>query len=133
MGKISFVAALLLCLLAFASADTFTVTVTEDDMANPQSCQQQIQRQRLNNCRSHHYYGDELSMVTDDNEINQGQQYFQKCCQELRSIDTQCRCPAIRRMVTQERGSQGEEAQQMLGRSRYLPHMCKIQPTQCSF
>lgn len=84
--------------------------------------------------RSREYYGDELSMVTDeDREINQGQEHLQQCCQELRNIDTQCRCPALSRMVTQERGSQGEEAQRMLGKARYIPRMCNIQPTQCSF
>ncbi|XP_059283199.1 2S sulfur-rich seed storage protein 2-like isoform X1 [Lycium ferocissimum] len=137
MAKISLVAALLLCLLAVATANTFTVTVKEDDMENQgsQRCQEQIQRQRLNHCRmylsrSRQY---ELSMVTDDDESNQAQEHLQQCCQELRNMDTQCRCQALRRMVSQEQGTQGHQAERMLGRARYLPRMCNIQPTQCRF
>ncbi|XP_049386698.1 2S sulfur-rich seed storage protein 1-like [Solanum stenotomum] len=141
MGKISLVAALLLCLLAFANANTFSVTVavTEDNIDNPQSCQEQIQSQKLNHCRmyisrSHQHFNDELSMVTDDDhEINQAQEHLQQCCQELRNMDTQCRCPALKKMVMQDCGRQGEEAQRMLGKARYIPRMCNIQPTQCSF
>ncbi|XP_016453453.1 2S sulfur-rich seed storage protein 2-like [Nicotiana tabacum] len=142
MAKLSVVAALLLCLLAVASANTFTVTttVTEDDIENQgsQRCQEQIQRQRLNYCRmylsrSRQYYGDELSMMTDDKESNQGQEHLQQCCQELRNMDTQCRCEALRRMVTQQRGGRGQDAERMSERARYLPRMCNIQPTQCRF
>ncbi|MCD7450954.1 hypothetical protein HAX54_009102 [Datura stramonium] len=138
MGKnisVAAAAALVLCLLAVASANTFTVTVTEEE-DNPQRCQEQIQ---LNHCRMYlsgrrQYYGDELSMVTDEDEINQGQEHLQQCCQELRNIDTQCRCPALKRLVTQARGSaQSQEAERMLGRARYLPRMCNIQPIQCRF
>ncbi|XP_059282658.1 2S seed storage albumin protein-like [Lycium ferocissimum] len=136
MAKLSLAAALLLCLLAVASANSFTITVTEDDIDNPsQSCQEQIQRQRLNHCRmylsrSRQY---ELSMVTDDDKSNQAQEHLQQCCQEMRNMDTQCRCQALRRMVSQERGTQGQQAERMLGRARYLPRMCNIQPTQCHF
>ncbi|KAJ8542928.1 hypothetical protein K7X08_005451 [Anisodus acutangulus] len=140
MAKISLAVTLLLCLLAVASANSFTITVSEDDIENQgsQRCQEQIQRQRLNHCRmylsrSHQYNGDELSMVTNDDESNQAQEHLQQCCQELRNMDTQCRCQALRRMVSQERGTQGQQAERMLGRARYLPRMCNIQPTQCQF
>ncbi|OIT39081.1 PREDICTED: 2S sulfur-rich seed storage protein 1-like [Nicotiana attenuata] len=140
MGKLSLAATLLLCLLVVASANTVTATATEDEYENQgsQRCQEQIQRQRLNHCRmylsrSRQYYGDDLSMVTDDDESNQGQQFLQQCCQELRNMDTQCRCEALRRMMMQERGSRGQESERMMGRARYLPRMCNIQPTQCRF
>ncbi|KAK4714861.1 hypothetical protein R3W88_020768 [Solanum pinnatisectum] len=140
MGKISLVAALLLCLLAFANANRFSVTVTEDDIENPQSCQEQMQSHRLNHCRmyvsrSHQYYNDNLSMVTDDDhEINQTQEHLQQCCQELRNMDTQCRCPALKKMVIQDCGSgQCQESTRLFGKARYIPHMCNLQPTRCSF
>nr|XP_009617265.1 2S sulfur-rich seed storage protein 2-like [Nicotiana tomentosiformis] len=141
MRKLSLAAALLLCLLVVASANTITATATEGEYENQgsQRCQEQIQRQRLNHCRmylsrSRQYYGDELSMVTDDDERNQGQEHLQQCCQELRNMDTQCRCEALRRMMMQERGSRGQESEQILmERARYLPRMCNIQPTQCRF
>ncbi|PHU26005.1 hypothetical protein BC332_04337 [Capsicum chinense] len=134
MGKISLVAALLLCLLTFASANTCI-----DNIDNPPSCQEQMQSQRLNHCRMYlsrnlQYYGDELSMVTDNDEINPPIEVCrQDCCQELRDIDTQCRCPALLKMVMQEPGTQGQEAEPMLGKARYLPRICNIQPTQCDF
>ncbi|PHU25999.1 hypothetical protein BC332_04331 [Capsicum chinense] len=84
--------------------------------------------------RSHQQYGDELSMVTDDDEINPPIEVcLQHCCQELRDIDTQRRCLALMRMMMQERGTQGQEAEPMLGKARYLPRICNIQPTQCHF
>ncbi|XP_055823251.1 2S seed storage protein-like [Solanum dulcamara] len=113
MGKISLVAAIglsfMLCLLAVtANKFTVTVTATEDDIENQesQSCQEQIQGHRLNHCRmllprSGQYYGDGLSMVTEDDEMhNQGQEHLQQCCQELRNIVTKCRCPALKTIVT---------------------------------
>ncbi|KAF3671299.1 putative ABC transporter B family member 18-like [Capsicum annuum] len=84
--------------------------------------------------RNLQYYGDELTMVTDNDEINPPIEVCrQHCCQELRDIDTQCRCPALLKMVMQEPGTQGQEAEPMLGKARYLPRICNIQPTQCDF
>nr|XP_009784996.1 PREDICTED: 2S sulfur-rich seed storage protein 2-like [Nicotiana sylvestris]XP_016506581.1 PREDICTED: 2S sulfur-rich seed storage protein 2-like [Nicotiana tabacum] len=151
MGKLSLVASLLLCLLVVASANTATSTEDEHENQGSQRCQEQIQRQRLNHCRiimtmlenkrymylsrSRQYYGDELSMVRDDDESNQGQQHLQQCCQELRNMDTQCRCEALRRRrrMMQERGSRGQESERIMERARYLPRTCNIQPTQCRF
>ncbi|KAH0654143.1 hypothetical protein KY289_031821 [Solanum tuberosum] len=128
MGKISLVAVLLLCLLAFANANTFSVTVavTEDDIDNPQSCQEQIQSQKLNHCRML-LSRKELSMVTkDDHEMRNQQEHLQQCCQELRNIDTKCRCPALKTMVTRV-------PELMSQRARSLPRACNIEPTECYF
>ncbi|KAK6785562.1 hypothetical protein RDI58_019017 [Solanum bulbocastanum] len=126
MGKISLVAALLLCLLAFANANRFSVTVTEDDIENPQSCQEQMQSHRLNHCRML-LSRKELSMVTDDDdEMRNQQEHLQQCCQELRNIDTKCRCPALKTMVTRE-------PELMSQRARSLPRACNIEPTECYF
>nr|XP_016490160.1 PREDICTED: 2S sulfur-rich seed storage protein 2-like [Nicotiana tabacum] len=143
MAKLTVVAALLLCLVAVASANRFTATTTvmEDDVVENQGsqrCQEQMQRQRLNHCRMYlsrggQLYGEELSMVTDDDESNQEQEHLQQCCEQLRNFDTQCRCEALRRMMMQERGSRGQESERMMERARYLPRMCNMRPTECRF
>uniref|UniRef100_M0ZKI9 2S albumin n=2 Tax=Solanum tuberosum TaxID=4113 RepID=M0ZKI9_SOLTU len=69
----------------------------------------------------------ELSMVTkDDHEMRNQQEHLQQCCQELRNIDTKCRCPALKMMVTRE-------PELMSQRARSLPRACNIEPTECYF
>ncbi|XP_015080670.1 2S sulfur-rich seed storage protein 2-like [Solanum pennellii] len=130
MGKISLAALLLFFWLAVTTANMFTVTdsVTEDDIENQgsRSCQEQIHTHRLNHCRML-LSRNELSMVTeDDDEIRNQQEHLQQCCQELRNIDTHCRCLALKTMVTRE-------PELMSQRARSLPRACNIEPTECYF
>ncbi len=76
------------------------------------ACQRFIRRQTTRGPR----LDDELLLDDEDEENQQqqrGQQDFQICCQQLRNIDPQCRCPVLRRAVRiQQQRTQGQQGQQ---------------------
>ncbi|KAK3021277.1 hypothetical protein RJ639_047268 [Escallonia herrerae] len=147
MAKLTILAAALLALLALAEASTYrtTITTTTIEEENPhhggsrQRCREQFQQQQqLRHCQMYMRQGSPydaglaLAMVTGVNP--QQQQHLRECCQQLRNIDEQCRCEAIRQMVRQQQmggGSQQEQIQEMAQKAQYLPRRCNMEPQQC--
>ncbi|KAK3024301.1 hypothetical protein RJ639_043163 [Escallonia herrerae] len=145
MAKLTILAAALLALLALAEASTYrtTITTTTIEEENPrgggsrQRCQEQFQQQ-LRHCQMYMRQGSPydaglaLAMVVGVNP--QQQQHLRECCQQLRNIDEECRCEAIRQMVRQQQmggGSQQEQMQGMAQKAQYLPRRCNMEPQQC--
>ncbi|XP_021906580.1 sweet protein mabinlin-2-like [Carica papaya] len=146
----------LFMLLAKASSFDLQYEFEEDEenqrRPQQQRCQQEfVRHQRLRACqrfiRRQTSRGPRLEdelVVDDEDEENQqqqrGQQDFQICCQQLRNIDPQCRCPVLRRAVriqqqrTQgQQGRPGQQVQQQVRRmhriASNIPNMCQLQPS----
>ncbi|KAG8376720.1 hypothetical protein BUALT_Bualt09G0093200 [Buddleja alternifolia] len=150
--NLALTAVLLAALVALATATTYTTTVTtttfDDSEENPresQQCRQQVQGRQFQSCqryltsrRSGGGQEVELLEMTTDNPRQQEeeQQHLRQCCQQLRNVDQQCRCEAIRHAVrqTQQGGGsyQGEQMQQVYQKARSLPQRCNMRsPRQC--
>ncbi|KAI3471819.1 hypothetical protein Pfo_028472 [Paulownia fortunei] len=151
--KVALAVALLVVLVALARATTYTTTVTTtavDDEANPgqyQECRQQLQGRRFRSCqrylsqRSGPYNGEEeeeeiLEMSTGNpGQQEQQQQYLRECCQQLKDVNEECRCEAIKHAVRQlqQEGGRGqtEQSQQVYQRASSLPRKCNMRPQQC--
>ncbi|KAK2984810.1 hypothetical protein RJ640_004635 [Escallonia rubra] len=147
MAKLTILAAALLALLALAEASTYrtTITTTTIEEENPRGsgsqerCRRQFQQQQqLRHCqmytRQGRQYDAELALAMVDGVNPQQQQHLRECCQQLRNVDEQCRCQAIREMVRQQQmggGSQQEEMKEMAQKAQYLPRKCNMEPQQC--
>ncbi|XP_021906584.1 sweet protein mabinlin-2-like [Carica papaya] len=139
----------LFLLLAKASTFDLQYDFEEDDenqqQPRPQRCQREFMRhQQLRACqrfiRRQTSQGprleDELALDDEDEENQQqrGRQDFRICCQQLRNIDPQCRCPVLRRAVRiQQQRVQGQQGQQQVRRmhriASNIPNMCQLQPS----
>ncbi|KAL3631932.1 hypothetical protein CASFOL_024916 [Castilleja foliolosa] len=144
--KLTFSVALLVALISLATATSYTTTVTTttfEDEANPgqqQQCQRQLQGRQFRSCQrylSHRSSNEVLEMSTEN--PGQRQQRLQECCDQLRNVNEQCRCEAIRHAVRQLQQQQQEgQGQQQTGQSQKvytrateLPSRCNIRPQQC--
>ncbi|KAL3628286.1 hypothetical protein CASFOL_027332 [Castilleja foliolosa] len=141
--KITLAAALLVALVAVATATSYTTTVTTttfEDEANPgqqQQCQRQLQGRQFRSCQR--YLSQRSSSPYTEEEVieNPGQQQqLQQCCDQLRNVNEQCRCEAIKHAVRQLQ--QQQEGQQQTGqsgqvyqRATELPRKCNMRPQQC--
>ncbi|KAJ0102517.1 hypothetical protein Patl1_04296 [Pistacia atlantica] len=91
-----------LLLVANASIYRTTVDVEEENSSRGQSCQQQFeQQQRFRHfpmCMQQEIKGSQGGrwLSTD---VNQRQQCFRQCCQELKEVDRRCRCQNLEQMV----------------------------------
>ncbi|GFZ06523.1 hypothetical protein Acr_18g0006930 [Actinidia rufa] len=96
-----------------------------------QQCREQIQRQQnLRHCQMYLAQGRdqyEVAMVTDINP--QQQQHLRECCQQLRSMDEECRCDGVRTAVRQQQGQrEREEMGQVMQKAQDLPSKCNLSP-----
>ncbi|XP_057777913.1 2S seed storage albumin protein-like [Salvia miltiorrhiza] len=156
--KAALAAALLVGLVALASASSFTTTVTtvsfEEEANRParQQCRQQLQGREFRSCqryfsqRSSPYEEEEevLEMSTDrEQRSRRHSPQLQECCEQLREMDRyQCGCEAIKHAVQQaqqqQRGSRRyqtgqSESEQIYQKARSLPRMCGLREQQCQF
>ncbi|XP_057506580.1 2S sulfur-rich seed storage protein 1-like [Actinidia eriantha] len=136
MAKLTFLATALVALLAIGSVSahrtTITTTVVEEENPGQQQCREQIQRQQnLRHCQMYLAQGRdqyEVAMVTDRNQ----QQHLRECCQQLRSIDEECRCEGVRMAVRQQQGQrEREEMRQVMQKAQDLPSRCNLSPRRC--
>ncbi|PIN25686.1 hypothetical protein CDL12_01565 [Handroanthus impetiginosus] len=142
--KVTVLAALLVALVALASATTYTTTVTTtavNDEASPeqqQRCLQQLQGRQFRSCqryisqRRSPYEEEVLEMTTED--PRQQEEHLRECCQQLRNVDEQCQCEAIKyvvREVQQEGGSQ--QLRELYERVSELPRRCSLKTQRCEF
>ncbi|PSS16261.1 2S sulfur-rich seed storage protein large chain 2 like [Actinidia chinensis var. chinensis] len=138
MAKLTFLATALVALLAIGSVSahqtTITTTMVEEENPGQQKCREQIQRQQnLRHCQMYLAQGRdqyEVAMVTDRNP--QQQQHLRECCQQLRSIDEECRCEGVRMAVRQQQGQrEREEIRQVMQKAQDLPSRCNLSPHRC--
>ncbi|GFZ06544.1 hypothetical protein Acr_18g0007140 [Actinidia rufa] len=113
MAKLTFLATALVALLAIGSVSahrtTITTTVVEEENPGQQQCREQIQRQNP-----------------------QRQQHLRECCQQLRSIDEECRCKGVRMAMRQQKGQwESEEMRQVMQKAQDLPSRCNLSPCRC--
>ncbi|KAJ0044846.1 hypothetical protein Pint_04242 [Pistacia integerrima] len=129
-----------LLLVANASIYRTTVEVEEENSSRGQSCQKQFeQQQRFRHCQM--YVQKEIKGSQGgrwlSNDVNQREQCFKQCCQELQEVDRRCRCQGLEQMVKhqQQQGQfRGEKIQELYETACELPRMCNIQPMQgCQF
>ncbi|KAL3642685.1 hypothetical protein CASFOL_013500 [Castilleja foliolosa] len=140
--KLTLAAALLVALVAVATATatSYTTTVTPttfEDEANPgqqqQQCQRQLQGRQFGSCQR--YLSQRRSAYPEEEEVIERQQ-LQQCCDQLRNVNDQCRCEAIKRalrQLQQQEGQQqtGQQSQQIYSMATNLPNRCNMRPRQC--
>ncbi|KAF5781580.1 putative bifunctional inhibitor/plant lipid transfer protein/seed storage helical [Helianthus annuus] len=133
----------LAALVAFATAHTTIITTTIEDenpLSEQRQCSQQVQGQRLNQCRMFLQQGQR----GQQHQQQQEQQLLQQCCQELQNIDQQCQCEAVKQVfreaqqqVQQQQGRQSvpfrssQQTQQLKQKAQILPNVCNLQSRRC--
>ncbi|KAM0063477.1 putative bifunctional inhibitor/plant lipid transfer protein/seed storage helical [Helianthus debilis subsp. tardiflorus] len=134
----------LAALVAFATAHTTIITTTIEDenpLSEQRQCSQQVQGQRLNQCRMFLQQG---QRGQQHQQQQQEQQLLQQCCQELQNIDPQCQCEAVKQVfreaqqqVQQQQGPQSvpfvhsQQAQRLKQKAQILPNVCNLQSRRC--
>lgn len=130
-------ALLLVALVAIAEAITYTTittTTTDEEAAiNPRvcggertQCQQEIPMQKMSHCRMYIQSQESMRMAVNSRGM---EQHFRQCCQQLRDIDRECRCDAIKMVMQQQRTGEMEE---MMRKAMELPQRCGVDvPRQC--
>ncbi|ONK74737.1 uncharacterized protein A4U43_C03F9680 [Asparagus officinalis] len=133
---------LFLLLALAASAAAFT---SEED-ASESTCTREMRRHPLDKyCRSFVKQGrrggsqGEIMMV-DDEDDDDGEGAPEECCNQLRRVKEECRCPAVRRMtreIMQQEGKgsveecRGGRCGEMMMRGMFLPAICGMEPRTC--
>ncbi|KAI3675548.1 hypothetical protein L1987_85170 [Smallanthus sonchifolius] len=136
MAKLVALALAFAALVVFATAHTTIVTTTIEDenpVSRQRQCSQRLQGQRFNQCRMYLQQGQ--SPFEDNRQWGQQQQGIQQCCQELRNVEDQCQCEAVKKVfrdVQQQQGHFGsQQTQQLKQRAQMLPNQCNLQSRQC--
>ncbi|KAL6507730.1 hypothetical protein OROGR_023925 [Orobanche gracilis] len=148
--NITLAAALLVALVAMASATTYTTTVTTttfEEEGNPgqqQQCQRQLQGRQFRSCQRYLSSQKSRPYTEEDEDVlqmmgtgnrGQRQQSLQECCHQLKNVDEQCRCEAIRCTVRQMQQKEGQqqigESQQVYQKAMDLPRKCNMRPQHC--
>jgi len=139
MAKLIVLAFTIATLLAIASAHRTIVTTTiEEDDINPssqrqQQCSRHLQGQQLRQCQTH-------LQQPDQTPFQQQQQTLQQCCQELRNVDQQCQCNAVKKIFAEVQQQQQQQQQQqetgpfgsqqiqrLKQKAENLPNQCNLQ------
>ncbi|XP_073017314.1 2S seed storage albumin protein-like [Primulina eburnea] len=147
--NLSLASILLVAMQSLATANTYTTTITttiDDETNRPghQQCQQQLQGHRFRSCQRYLQQGRGGGLYDDSEDsdlvpaLNRPEQResLMQCCEELRNVNEQCRCEAIKQALREQQqeggGYQGEEFQKVYERARDLPRMCQMRrPQQC--
>ncbi|XP_024980428.1 2S seed storage protein-like [Cynara cardunculus var. scolymus] len=145
MAKLIVLAFTIATLLAFASAHRTIITTTiEDDTfdintsSRKDQCMQHLQSQQLQQCQRYLQQPNQSPFGLPN---PQQQQALQQCCQELRNIDEQCACKAVKQAfgeVQQQQQQQQQQAgpfgsqqtQQLKQKAENLPNVCNVQTRQ---
>ncbi|GAA0174714.1 hypothetical protein LIER_28047 [Lithospermum erythrorhizon] len=145
MAKLAILAVVLVAVVAIAEATTtITTTVIEESLdENPQGrrqsqhgqCSQQLQGKGFTHCLNYLTQGGR-SRGRGRVYSNPQQAHLQECCEQLESVDEDCRCAAIQKVLQrsqQERRSyQGQDMQEMMRTAQELPRQCQWnEPQQC--
>lgn len=138
MAKQTNIAALLLVLLGLAAAVTTTMTTTtmeeKENTGKFPQCRQQVEGRDFRYCqmflmqRTTYNDGTLLNMVVTSSNRREQPIFKKKCCEQLRGINSQCVCDAVRHMVKQQKG---EKTVKMKKKASMLPRMCNIRKQPC--
>ncbi|KAL3647471.1 hypothetical protein CASFOL_008439 [Castilleja foliolosa] len=134
MAKLAAFIAIIAALIALSTATTYTTTTTIVTEINPeQSCQTEIQKMPLTNCKKY------LAILSRSYEpsflrsevANPGQyteQYLEECCNEMKRVSSPCRGDAVRRVMMEMRAMWGKEEMQemMMKKARTIPQKCDL-------
>ncbi|KAF5781088.1 putative bifunctional inhibitor/plant lipid transfer protein/seed storage helical [Helianthus annuus] len=144
MAKITLLLLALAALVALATAHTTIITTTIDDenpISEQRQCRQQVQGQRLNQCRMFLQQGQRGQQHQQQQHQQQEQQLLQQCCQELQNIEGQCQCEAVKQVVRDAQRQQqqrprmpfqgSQQSQQLKQRAQILPNVCNLQSRRC--
>ncbi|PIN03469.1 hypothetical protein CDL12_24013 [Handroanthus impetiginosus] len=134
--SLALAAALLVALIALAGATRYSTTVITtavDDEPSPgqfQQCLQQIQGRQFRSCQR---YLSEQEVIENPRE-----QSLRDCCQQLRNVNENCRCEAVRQAVRQLQqgggsGQQMEKMQEVYQKASNLPSRCGFRQQLCQF
>ncbi|KAL6521108.1 hypothetical protein OROGR_017677 [Orobanche gracilis] len=146
--QISLASVLMMALVCLATATTYTTTVTTTtfkDEVNPgqqQQCQRQLQGRQFRSCQRYLMQRSASDVEEDEDALemmgtgnpDQKQQSLNECCQQLKNVNEQCRCEAIKRAVQQTQQKEGQPStgqSQVYQKAMELPRMCNMRPQQC--
>nr|ARD06083.1 PawS-like protein 1c [Inula racemosa] len=157
LALVAFVA--LAAIVAFAEVSAYrttiiTTTTIEDNGLPPyvdglprevednprERCRRQIQGQQLNHCHMHLITQQGRSSFDSTTlRMSQQDQHLQLCCDQLKQVNEQCQCEAIKKVVQQaaqmqqqqQGGQEQGSQQQVLRKAQMLPNQCKLQLQRC--
>ncbi|PWA42029.1 PawS-like protein 1a [Artemisia annua] len=154
MAKLAILALALASLVAFTSVTALRTTITTTAIGvgdfifadeEQQTCHRQVQKEWVRDCKkyltkSSPYAGDVLKMPVMDPRQEQEQEHLFECCEELRGVDEECQCKAVRlafRLAQREQQSAhragGEHQQQhLLKKAQNIPSECHLRVKECS-
>ncbi|KAF9687654.1 hypothetical protein SADUNF_Sadunf02G0115600 [Salix dunnii] len=127
-------ATLLLALIANASSYRTTVTTVEFDDQSSRgrsgSCQEQIRRVELGSCEQYVSQSRSRIALRGIHSSRGDQGHVQQCCQQMRQVDRQCQCDALRSMIEeqtqQQRRPEQEETQEAMRRATEIQRQCGL-------
>ncbi|KAI4321914.1 hypothetical protein MLD38_035241 [Melastoma candidum] len=64
--------------------------------------------------------------------VGEGSRHMRPCCQQLRMMDSECRCEGLKEMMMEEMMEMGFDGRDLEAMIRNLPSMCRIEPRMCS-
>ncbi|CAO2835958.1 unnamed protein product [Amaranthus hypochondriacus] len=126
--KFMILAAAMAAMVVITHATIITTEVEIDDDSNPifgrGKCERQLQSKWPNHCEEY---------MMEEMRPNQGRGYFNQCCNELKMMDRECQCEAMKKMVQQMQKSEREEMMdyEMMEQAMKLPMMCGTMQSMC--
>ncbi|XP_061983092.1 2S seed storage albumin protein-like [Populus nigra] len=132
---IAVLASLLLALIANASSYRTTITTVEFDEQSSRSrsggCQEQIRREDLSSCEQYVSQISRPRLALRGIHNRQGdQEQVQQCCQQIRRVDRQCQCDALRSVIEEQtqhqRRPEQEETQEVQRRATDIQRQCSL-------
>ncbi|KAJ6337947.1 hypothetical protein OIU76_007592 [Salix suchowensis] len=129
-------ASLLLALIGDASSYRTTVTTVEFDDQSSRgrsgSCQEQIRRAELGSCEQYVSQSRPRIALRGTHSSRGDQGHAQQCCQQIRQVDRQCQCDALRSMIEeqtqqqQRRRPEQEETPEVMRRATEIQRQCGL-------
>ncbi|KAI5571775.1 hypothetical protein POPTR_011G134500v4 [Populus trichocarpa] len=132
---IAVLASLLLALIANASSYRTTITTVEFDDQSSRSrsggCQEKIRRVDLSSCEQYVSQISRPRLALRGIHHRQGdQEQVQQCCQQIRNVDRQCQCDALRSVIEEQtqhqRRPEQEERQEVQRRAAEIQSQCSL-------
>ncbi|KAI3708515.1 hypothetical protein L2E82_37705 [Cichorium intybus] len=120
MAKLVILALAFTAIVAFAEVSAYTTTtittsVMEDNVPrrsqSQEQCRRRIQSQQVDHCQMHITEGSSFQDDLIRMPVRQQQPHLQLCCQQLRNVEEECQCEAIK-----EAFQQAQRQQQQGGR-----------------
>lgn len=107
-------------------------TASDQRMSTSSQCRRELRSQWPNHCEQYMMQGMRRRSYMIDEDINQGKQsrqYFDKCCDDLRMMQPQCQCEAMKMMMQDMEMKQ--QGHMMMDKAMKIPMMCGTMQRQC--